>query len=524
MILHPAYDVQPPYMSLGFKRHVWDAGKVKAKYLFVISTQDHRVLVKDDETSFEDEGVKIVFDVEGRLPKDVNERWDAAMLQEFGESPCAPTGLYRQLKLILNNYIDFSRPGYAGLGSLCIMNSYFTQAADAVPFIFVFGQKRSGKSTFLDIISYLGFTPQKMDGVTLSGISRYVDQLRGVCVIDQAELIKEDIRLHAFLTGSYTKQGGTRLLTEYHGKTAYPVELRGYGQKVFASVDPLPTDLLDRCVQINMIPARREYPTPDPAQRLWKDTRDKLYRYALMKWPEFIEIYRNAGSGTSQRVRQLWRPFDTLLRLECVDQAERDTVYTAFQASMQQTQVEVSPMREELLNAVLRLTQRKSPQTLTAKEIAFEMRQKSRPVQEHFPKSDGDKPIESFVGREVKTMDLFDREERNSQDRLKVFTLERVSNIAARFGVYPHISENSVTSVINLQDALGENEIQMTLPENGGVTECHDPAEVCHPSRLEPFRTRPKLLRPKTGKALLNSLNSAAFMERLSKIVPGGNA
>jgi len=91
-----------------------------------------------------------------------------------------------------------------------------------------------------------------------------------------------------------------------------------------------------------MLRATKDYPYPEAHLPIWSELRDKLYRLLLTRWQKVKEIYPDTGKGIIQRVRELWRPIETILKLENVVEQEVDEIKPAFLESMIETQAELS--------------------------------------------------------------------------------------------------------------------------------------------------------------------------------------
>src|SRR5574337_577008 len=100
------------------------------------------------------------------------------------------------------------------------------------------------------------------------------------------------------------------------------MDFETYSPKAFASIKEIDSDLRDRCIEITMLRATKDFLEPEGFLPVWGELRDKLYRLLLTKWKEVREIYQITGEGVSHRVRELWRPIETILKLENVSPEE----------------------------------------------------------------------------------------------------------------------------------------------------------------------------------------------------------
>jgi len=99
-----------------------------------------------------------------------------------------------------------------------------------------------------------------------------------------------------------------------------------------------------------MIRSISDYPYPELFLPIWGELRDSLYRLLLTQWQTVKDIYETAGNDVTHRVRELWRPIDTVLNLEQVPQNEIEDIKSFFLESMLETQNELSELEEELFD------------------------------------------------------------------------------------------------------------------------------------------------------------------------------
>jgi hypothetical protein len=373
VIAHPAYDVNDLFMSLGFKEPVIEGKKVMDRNFYLVAHGDgfHRV----EENTVQIGGFNVVFDVRNRILPTIGERWDKKGLGAFIKNPVEPNGVYGEVKQTIQAFVEFQKDAHYGLLAAWVIATYFARCFHAVPFLSILGKKQSGKSRLLELLNHLCFNAIKTKGVSLASLADSVDGVRGVFLQDQAEsLSMEKYReLLGILTDSYTIGGGKRRVVDFQNRERRIAEFETYGFKAFASTKDVDTDLKDRCITIAMVRAAKEYPYPEAHLPLWGNVRDKLYRLALLRWKDVKAIYQNTGKNAKQRVRELWRPLETVLTLEGVDPAEITAIYEVFLEAMEEAQVGLSPMENALFEALFRLLTDESTRLLSAEDIRQEL-------------------------------------------------------------------------------------------------------------------------------------------------------
>ena len=209
----------------------------------------------------------------------------------------------------------------------------------------------------LTILERLCFNAIKVKGVSVASLADSIDGVRGTFLNDQAEALSNDknIEILGLLTDSYTKGGGTRRIVNISNKKRSVMDFETYSPKAFASIKEIDADLRDRCIEITMLRASKDFPEPEAFLLIWGDLRDKLYRLLLTRWKDAREIYQTTGAGVSHRVRELWRPIETILKLENVSEVEIQNIKDVFLESMQITQIELNDHEYELFSVLLEM-------------------------------------------------------------------------------------------------------------------------------------------------------------------------
>lgn len=342
----------------------------------------------------------------------------------------SPTGVYEEIKNILKKYVELPKEETYGLLATWIVGTYFYQTFYAFPFLFIYGKKGCGKSRLLTIMERLCFNAMKIKGVSTASLADSIDGVRGTFLNDQAESLSNDknIEILGLLTDSYTKGGGTRRIVNISNKKRSVVDFETYSPKAFASIKEIDSDLRDRCIEITMLRATKDFPEPEAFLPVWSDIRDKLYRLLLTRWKDVREIYQTTGEGVSHRVRELWRPIETILKLENVSDVEIQNIRDVFLESMQITQAELSDHEYELFDVLLKMLEQQENKKgiFTVGEIA-----------EKLSKEEGvkDKTIQIWVGRMLRQFSLFDYPcgRKSGNKRQYFFSYDHVKNIFERY-------------------------------------------------------------------------------------------
>lgn len=433
VIAHPAYDVNDLFMSLGFKEPIIEGKKVADRnfYLLAHDNKFHRV----DENTVQIGRFNVVFDERNRILPTIGERWDRKGLEAFVQNPVEPKGVYAEIKQTIQGFVEFQKDAHYGLLAAWVIATYFARCFHAVPFLNILGKKQSGKSRLLELLHHLCFNAIKTKGVSLASLADSVDGVRGTFLQDQAEsLSMEKYReLLGILTDSYTIGGGKRRVVDFQNRERRIAEFETYGFKAFASTKDVDTDLKDRCITIAMVRAAKEYPYPEAHLPLWGTLRDRLYRLALLKYREVKAIYQNTGRNAKQRVRELWRPLETVLTLEGIDSAETTAIYDVFLEAMEEAQVGLSAMENSLFEALFRLLGDESARMLSAEDIRQELHGVETGEGRAFK---NERSLQTWIGQRVSRLYLYSEKLPPDGKRQKYrFDSEHVVDIFNRYQI-----------------------------------------------------------------------------------------
>lgn len=428
ILAHPSYEVNQAFLSLGFREMVISNNQPEDKNFYIISTKDISIR---KENIFKYEDKTIIFHEQDRILLRVNDRWDKNKILSFITSPEPPKELYQEIKQTLKNYIEFQREAVYGMITAWIIATYFHRCFHAFPFLFIYGKKQSGKSRFLDLLERLSFNAMKVKGVSVASLADSIDGIRGTFLNDQAEELsnKKNTEILGILSDSYTIGGGKRRIVNMSNKGRKIMEFETFGPKAFASIKELDSDLKDRCIEITMLRAIKEYPYPDAYLTIWGDLRDKLYKLLLTSWNTVRDLYQDTGKDVSHRVRELWRPIETILRLEDVHGEETKEIKGFFLESMQETQNELTEYEIELFETLNEMLKGKDKDILTVTDIA----EKLKP--DYTAMNDKEKRgIQTWIGRTLNQLSLYLRHAGKKDGRKAYeFTCEHIENVYQRY-------------------------------------------------------------------------------------------
>lgn len=341
------------------------------------------------------------------------------------------------------------------------------------------------------MLERLCFNSVKVRGISVAALSDTLDGIRGTFLNDQAESLSDsrNTELLGILADSYTCGGGRRRIVDISNKGRRVVEFSTYAPKAFASTSEIDADLKDRCIQIIMLRSLKDYPYPEPYLPVWHDMRDKLYRLLLTKWREVKDIYQSTGEGVTHRVRELWRPLETILILENVPSEETQDIKWFFLESMQETQSELSDSEIEVFEILLQELEKSGEGTFTVEDIAKKMQTRPR-------EGMSDRGLQTWVGKVLRQFSLYDQQAgRRGKKRAYCFSYEHVKNIFERYHTISGLS-GEVVKMAEIKDfsdttstfrgGIGGNEVVNVQPDTTYTTsEPPIKTEVVTPNTLK---------------------------------------
>ncbi|BBO18498.1 conserved hypothetical protein [Candidatus Brocadia pituitae] len=428
ILAHPSYEVNQTFLSLGFRETVISNNQPEDKNFYIISRNDISI---HKEYLFKYGDKSILFHEQDRTLLKVNDRWDKYKIVSFITNPEPPKELYQEMKQTLKNYIEFQKEAVYGIITAWIIATYFHRCFHAFPFLFIYGKKQSGKSRFLDLLERLSFNAMKVKGVSVASLADSIDGIRGTFLNDQAEELsnKKNTEILGILSDSYTIGGGKRRIVNMSNKGRRIMEFETFGPKAFASIKELDSDLKDRCIEITMLRAIKEYPYPDAYLIIWGDLRDKLYKLLLTRWHTVRDLYQVTGKDVSHRIKELWRPLETILRLEDVSGEETKEIKGFFLESMQETQNELSEYEIKLFETLKEILKGKDKDILTVTDIAEKLKS------DYTAMNDKEKRgIQTWIGRTLNQLSLYTRHAGKKDGRKAYeFSCEHIENIYQRY-------------------------------------------------------------------------------------------
>ena len=278
-------------------------------------------------------------------------------LNRFIANPVALAGpdLYRLMLRAVQRHVDLPELGAQVILVAWAALSCIYPAFPAVPFLFLVGEKGTGKSHVLDMLAQLCRCGHKSRG-TPAALGDMIQSQRAIWMLDQAGGYQPDMLQD--LIDSY-KAGASRTVVDKH-KRGVPHRFSTYAPKAFAAHTIFDMDLADRCIPIVMSPSRHELePILAHDQRLHQ-LRKALYRYTLRHSPTLFTLptYTDraavgAKHGFLGRTWELFWPLEVACEWLGVPEEHRDAARDFYRKSIPSVKAELDPVKREVLAALM---------------------------------------------------------------------------------------------------------------------------------------------------------------------------
>ncbi|MEI7636109.1 MAG: BT4734/BF3469 family protein [Syntrophus sp. (in: bacteria)] len=468
ILAHPSYDVREDFLILGFRETVIVNNAPEDRNVFLVNDVKKYHLTSEKFLKLDD--ARIVFDMRGREMINISDRWSRAALDSFLATPAVPINTYARIKTVLKEHIDFQKPDHYGTVAAWILATYFHRCFYAFPYLNFFGKKQTAKTRGLEILEKLALNAVKVKGTSVASFVDTVDGLRGAFLTDQAESLSDprNVEIVGYHADSYTVGGGKRRIVQIVNGARKVLQFESYGPKAYSAQKELDEDLRDRCIIIAMIRTNKEFPYPAAHLPIWAELRNDLYRLLLTKWQEVQKIYPETGKDLSMRIRELWRPLDTVLRLENVSEQEIAGIKKVFLESMAFSQDELSEREMFLIEALLKLAEAKKDDpngiSLAASDIGNQMKAMAQTANTDLG-FDKDRALFTWIGFAIKRLSLFTGRDttKNARKHQYFFHFHHVNDIAERFKMKVTDGTKAVATVV-LEEVTESNQEEI-LPD-----------------------------------------------------------
>lgn len=359
-IIHPAFEFRPDFIALSFAQRIIEpeTKKVVEQRLRVVRSTAAARLVEAEpkQRTLRIGATDYVIDQRYDFPPFADDQWSIADIRDFLATRYAPKGaaVYDELVDAVHRHVDLpSRGAYVTLAVWPLISFTFPAFA-AVPFLLFLGEKNTGKSQTLDVLSRLCRSGQK-SRPTAASLGDEIEARRVIWLIDQAN--KLAFELLEILVDSY-RAGASRTVVDVDSR-GRSHRFETFGPKAFAAHRNFNEDLRDRCIQVPMLKAtRRVRPLLANDDRLDR-LRWNLYRYTVQNYRRLFQTsafrdYDAVGDrlGFTDRELELWFPFEVLFEWLDVPEEDREAARQFYRQSIPNTKAELDDETLALLGAL----------------------------------------------------------------------------------------------------------------------------------------------------------------------------
>jgi len=241
-------------------------------------------------------------------------QWDKGCLEQWLKGEAAPTlaETLSAVRAIVDSHIEFRRLEEPLLVTCWILATYFHPLFHAFPRLHAYGEKGSGKSKLLEVVSLTAFNGLLHLNPTPATLFRLIDPLRPTLCLDEVEsLAATDHKdLLAIINAGY--RSGARI-DRVEGQDFQLRSFEVYAPMALAGISGLNPVTADRCIGLVMDRGRNPQKInrpADPKNRDFANVRDGCYRVALSRFADVQRAQDSLGlpDWLNGRHRELYLP------------------------------------------------------------------------------------------------------------------------------------------------------------------------------------------------------------------------
>lgn len=251
-----------------------------------------------------------------------------------------PDILFKKIHGFIDRYIYTQKDYEVTFLAVALMTFPLYMIFNAIGYIQLWAEKRSGKTTVLEIMQLLGFNSMMSSSMTDAAIFRSIEYYRPLLLMDEAENLNPSIKAREsmqsekleLLKSGYKKSGSA---TRCEGQNNTVMTFHNYSPKVFAGTKTIDSVLADRTIIIEMKRAPEDAVIEELIEvKVKKEAqviKDMIHCYA-MKYAQKIEsIYIDRleeckdvlkKKKVQYRAKELWSPYLSVAFL--IDEHDRE--------------------------------------------------------------------------------------------------------------------------------------------------------------------------------------------------------
>lgn len=245
--------------------------------------------------------------------------------------------LFAEISEYLKRFVILKDADCYSFLALWIMGTYIFRVFRYYPYIHLAGEKQSGKTLLMEIMSTIAFNGEISASATAAVLFRDVQSNQPTLFLDEVERLRtqDRERFGAVLEVLNTGYAKTGLVKRVGGKNFDTVHsFSTFSPKVFAGINGVHDVLADRAIPILMVRRLAEesverYRETKVNLETHRRIRDELYVFALSYGPQIGEAYSSATDEIpglehlSNREYDIWSPIFAVA--QCVDESTGKT-------------------------------------------------------------------------------------------------------------------------------------------------------------------------------------------------------
>ena len=264
--------------------------------------------------------------------ENIDTKFDVTTFAEFVDGKTVQTNnLFRKIYDFLKRYIVVSEEFYYVLVSY-IMMTYIYVLFQVIPYLWINGEKGTGKSTIMKLLNKLCFNPLFCSNINPANIFRQIDNDGSTIILDEFEKMygEEKQEIVKLLNQGFNKDG---VVPRCVGQNNQIKKFRSFSPKIMGGITNIDDVLFERCIKytterikdIKITKYRENKETETEIDNIVQD----LYIFGLIYAEKIKMIYDNREvefEGNTLREDDLWNPLLCIAKV--IDQENQTTVVT----------------------------------------------------------------------------------------------------------------------------------------------------------------------------------------------------
>ena len=239
--------------------------------------------------------------------------------------------LYSRIKQLLKKYVVVSDEFFDVIVSY-IMMTYIYILFQVIPYLWINGEKGTGKSTIMKIMSKLCFNPMFCSNVNPANIFRQIDNDGSTIILDEFEKMygEDKQEIIKILNQGFNIDG---VVPRCVGQSNQIRKFRSFSPKIMGGISNIDDVLFERVIKyttmkVNNISVPKFRESEDVKQEISKLV-DDLYIFGLIYAPQIKDIYDKSEvgfKGYTLREDDLWNPLLCISKV--IDEENNNTSVT----------------------------------------------------------------------------------------------------------------------------------------------------------------------------------------------------